>query len=182
MHERTSNAEVFMLSAVTWTLALAMGLVPRSAPVTAAAVLDAPTRHVRGVGTLVPGLLRTGFTDSRTFATLLTRLEQSDVIVYVEDVPRLPGALDGRLLMLPPAHGYRYLRIQVALHGSSRDIIATIAHELRHAIEVADASTVVDQDGLAALYRRIGLDHGHDLYDTVEAQEIGRLVLKELVA
>jgi hypothetical protein len=171
-----------MLSAVTWTLALATGLVPRAAPLTAAAVLDAPTRHVRAVGRIVPGLLRTGFTESRTFAALLARLERSDVLVYVEDVPRLPGALDGRLLMLPPAHGVRYRRIQIALHGSPHDCIATIAHELRHAIEVADASTVVDQEGLAALYRRIGVDHGHDLYDTIEAQEVGRQVLRELIA
>lgn len=171
-----------MLTAVTWTLALTMGLVPRPAPLTAAAVLEAPTRHVRATGRTIPGLLRTGFTESRTFAALLARLERSDVLVYVEDVPRLPGALDGRLVMLPPAHGVRYLRIQVALRGSPLDTIAIIAHELRHAIEVADASTVVDTDGLVALYRRIGVDHGNNLFDTLEAQETGKRVLKELSA
>jgi hypothetical protein len=171
-----------MLSAVTWTLALAMGLVPRPVPPTAAAVLDAPTRHVRATGRVVSALLRTGFTDSRTFAALLTRLERSDVLVYIEDVPRLPGALEGRLIMLPPAHGYRYLRIQIAMRGSSVDNIATIGHELRHAIEVADASTVVNEDGLKALYRRIGVDRGNDVFDTIEAQQIGRQVRKELTA
>jgi hypothetical protein len=171
-----------MLSAVTWTLALTMGLVPRAAPLTAAAVLEAPTRHVRAVGVAVPGLLRTGFTESRTFAALLARLERSDVLVYVESVPRLPGALEGRLLMLPPAHGFRYLRIQVALRGSPTDSIATIAHELRHAIEVAEASTVIDDEGLIALYRRIGVDYGNNLFDTPEAQATGKLVFKELSA
>jgi hypothetical protein len=171
-----------MLSAVTWTLAFTMGLVPRPVPLTAAAVLDAPTRHVRGTGKVVPALLRTGFTQSRTFAGLLARLERSDVLVYIESVERLPGALEGRLLMLPPAHGVRYLRIQIALRGSPADSIATIAHELRHAIEVADATTVVDDGALAALYRRIGIDHGHNLFDTIEAQEIGKQVFKELAA
>ncbi|HEY2435466.1 MAG TPA: hypothetical protein VGI12_22545 [Vicinamibacterales bacterium] len=169
-----------MLSAMTWTLALTMGLVPRSEPLSAAAVLEAPTRHVRATGHTVPGLLRTGFTQSRTFAALLQRLERSDVIVYIEDVPRLPGALDGRLLIQPAAHGVRYLRIQVALHGSPFDSIATIGHELRHAVEVANASTVVDEQGLADLYRRIGMDYGNNLFDTIEAQEIGRQVGREL--
>jgi hypothetical protein len=171
-----------MLSAVTWTLALTMGLVPRSEPLSAAAVLEAPTRHVRATGRVVPALLRTGFTQSRTFAGLLSRLERSDVLVYIEDVPRLSGALEGRLVIAPPAHGYRYLRIQITLSGSPTDSIALIAHELRHAIEVANASTVVDEQGLATLYRRIGLDRGNNLFDTIEAQETGNQVRKELVA
>jgi hypothetical protein len=171
-----------MLSAVTWTLALTMGLVPRPIPLTAAAVLEAPTRHVRATGRAVPGLLRTGFAQSPTFAALLARLERSDVLVYIEEVPRLPGALEGRLLMLPPAHGFRYLRIQVTLRGSPPDSIATIGHELRHAIEVAEATTVIDTEGLIALYHRIGVDHGHNLFDTLEAQQTGKKVLKELAA
>jgi hypothetical protein len=169
-----------MLSAVTWTLAISMGLVPRSAPLTADAVIDSPVRHVRTADRPIRNMLRRGFLESPTFASLMTRLERSDVIVYLEDVPRLPGALEGRLFMLPPAHGTRYVRIQIALRGSPIDSIALIGHELRHAVEIAEASTVVDEEGLAALYRRIGVDHGHNLFDTTEAQAIGRQVAKEL--
>jgi len=171
-----------MLSAVTWTLSLALGLVPRPAPLTAADVLDAPQRHVRTESRAVGALLRAGYARSRTFASLLSRLQRGDVIVYIEEMPRLPGALEGRLLMQPPAHGVRYLRIQIALRGSSADEIATIGHELRHAVEVTDASTVVDERSLAALYRRIGIDRGPNMYDTIEAQETGRQVRRELVA
>ena len=171
-----------MLSAVTWSLALAMGLVPRAAPLSAAALLESPLRHVRTESAVLRSFLRTGFEQSPTFASLLLRLERGDVIVYIEDVPRLPGALEGRLVMPPPAHGTRYLRIQIARSGSSADTIALIGHELRHAVEVADASTVVDDAGLAALYRRIGIDRGNNLFDTAEAQEVGRRVLKELIA
>jgi hypothetical protein len=171
-----------MLSAVTWSLALAMGAVPRPAPLTAHAVLESPLRHVRTESHTLRSYLRIGFEQSPTFASLLARLQRSDVIVYIEDVPRLPGAIEGRLIMPPPAHGTRYLRIQVAQHGSSADMIALIGHELRHAVEVSDASTVVDDAGLAALYRRIGVDRGNNLFDTAEAQEVGRRVLKELIA
>ena len=82
----------------------------------------------------------------------------------------------------PPAHGFRYVRIQFTRHGAPSETIALIGHELRHAVEVAEATTVVDEPGLAALYRRIGVDHGHNLFDTLDAQETGRRVRTELVA
>src|SRR6476646_251732 len=156
MHGRPPDREVFMLSAVTWTLALTMGLVPRSEPLSAAAVLDSPTRHVRAADRSMERMLRVGFEQSATFAALLRRLEQSDLLVYVETVPRLAGALEGRFIIQPAAHGFRYVRIQIALRGTPSDVIAVLGHELRHAVEVADARSVVDEAGLKALYRRIG--------------------------
>lgn len=171
-----------MLSAAAWTLALTMGLVPRPEPLTAAAVLESPTRRVRAADRVTEKLLRTGFEQSPTFALLLRQLERSDLVVYVEAVPRLPDALDGRLMMQPPAHGFRYVRIQIVPRGAPPDRIALIGHELRHAVEVAAAITVVDARGLAALYRRIGIDSGHNLFDTLEARETGRRVLRELAA
>ena len=72
----------------------------------------------------------------------ITKLQHSDVFVYIEEVPRLPGALEGRLMMLPRAHEHRYVRIQIALRGSPEDTIALLGHELRHALEVAEAPSV----------------------------------------
>jgi len=170
-----------MLSLATWSLAALIASGSGAAPL-APAVLDSPTRHVRTVDHALRGLIKDGYRHSPTFAALITRLEQSDLYVYVEDVPRLPGGLEGRLLMLRPAHGVRYVRIQVARRGSPIDAIALLAHELRHAIEVADAPEVIDSDSLVALYRRIGIDRGANEFDSHEAREIGRKVLKELAA
>jgi hypothetical protein len=171
-----------MLSLATWATAVTLALGGAAPPFDAATLLDAPRRHVRTTDKVLRALLRTGYEHSATFAALLQRLEQSDVIVYIEDVPRLPGALEGRLAILTSAHGVRYLRIQIARRGTPNDTIAVLGHELRHAIEVADASGVVDSGGLVALYRRIGIDRGHNEFDTIEAQDTGRRVLKELVA
>ena len=170
-----------MRSLATWTMAAVMALAG-AAPAAADALLDSPNRHVRTTDRTMATLLREGYHNSPTFAALLQRLERSDVYVYVEDVPRLPGALEGRLLVLPPAHGIRYVRIQVARRGGPNDSIALLAHELRHAVEVAENPLVLDTDSLVALYRRIGIDRGHLEFDTVEAQETGRRVLRELVA
>lgn len=171
-----------MLSLATWIVVAALSMGAGDKPITAASVLDAPTRHVRTTDRAIQGLLRSGYAHSPTFAALIARLERSDVYVYIQDVPRLPGALEGRLLILPPAHGVRYVRIQIALRGEPKDSIAVLGHELRHAVEVADAPGVMDASDLAALYRRIGINRGNNQFDTVEAQETGRQVLKELVA
>jgi hypothetical protein len=152
------------------------------APLPAAAALDAPTRHVRTTDKSIKHLLARGYHRSPTFAALITRLQESDVFVYIQEVPRLPGGLEGRMMMLPRTHGFRYVRIQIVLRGAADDAIAVLGHELQHAIEVADARDVGDQDALAQLYQRIGMRGGPHVYDTIAAQETGRTVLKELLA
>ena len=150
------------------------------APLTEADVLDAPTRHVRTTDPAMVGLLRRGYRQSSTFAALVKRLQRSDVIVYVEDVPRLPGALEGRLMMLPRANGFRYVRIQLALRGAPEDSIGILGHELQHAVEVAEAMDVTDTARLEKLYQRIGVRSGPRIYDTIAAQETGKTVRREL--
>ncbi len=155
------------------------------APLSESAALESPYRHVRSQDRSVQYLLKRGFTHSPTFAHLMACLEHSDVIVYVEEVPRLPGALAGRMMMAPTAHGHRYVRIEIALRGTPDESIAVLGHELQHAIEVAQEIAVEDQATLTALYRRIGVrsgDGGDHVYETLAAQQIGRMVRKELVA
>jgi hypothetical protein len=149
-------------------------------PLTEGEVLEAPTRHIRTTDNAVRRLMRRGYRESRTFASLVARLQRSDVIVYIEDVPRLPGALEGRMMMLPRAHGYRYVRIQVALRGAPEDSIALLGHELQHAVEIAEAVEVSDTVGLSELYQRIGMRSGPHVYDTTAAQEAGKTVRREL--
>src|SRR5262245_40996159 len=105
-------------------------------PDTETAVLDAPTRHIRTMDAPIRKLLKRGVGHSPSFAALGTRLQDSDVWVYVEVVDRLPGALEGRMMMLPMAHTHRYVRIQIALRGSIDDSVAVLGHELQHAVEI----------------------------------------------
>ena len=160
--------------------ALFFGSPPPYGPLTESDVLEAPTRHIRTTDQSVRKLMRRGYRHSRTFADLVTRLQRSDVIVYIEEVPRLPAALEGRMMMLPRAHGFRYVRIQIALRGSPEDSIAVLGHELQHAVEVAEALDVSDTAGLVKLYKRIGMRSSQYVYDTVAAQDKGRLVRREL--
>ena len=97
------------------------------------ALLESPDRHVRTIDKRVQRLLGTGVRRSPTFAALMTSLNASDVIVYIEPTQTMPTTLAGRLLLMPIAKEQRYLRIQVSLTMSPDEMIAVIAHELRHA-------------------------------------------------
>ena len=109
-------------------------------------------------------------------------MHATDVIVYVEATFGLPPDVSGRILLAGVAGDQRYLRVQVRATLQRDLLIATIAHELRHALEVAGDRTVVDEKGFAALYRRIGdAVQACAGFDTEAARLTGRRVRDELL-
>ena len=146
--------------------------------------LTSPDRRVRSTDRFVTQLLQKGIERSKTFAELVTALNTTDVIVYIERVPTLPTALAGRLLLLRVAGNQRYLRIQVRGDLSPNELIALIGHELRHALEVAEHPSVRDETTMLSLYQRIGHPSTGALhtYDTDAAQTAGRQVRMELAS
>src|SRR5256885_3157659 len=93
------------------------GLITSSVSASRADLLESPYRHVRTTNARVQHLLETGVAHSATFASLLARLNASDVIVYIEQTDDMPRTLEGRLLLMPLAHHQRYLRIQINRSG-----------------------------------------------------------------
>lgn len=153
------------------------------APLTPAqihAVMTSPLRHVRAVDSRMAHVIAEGLRRSRTFAHLVVALNHTDVIVYVEAVPTLPSSLSGRMLFAAGTGGQRYVRIQVQSRQPARDLIATIGHELTHALEVSESPEVTDDASLAKLYERIGMSgSGARQFDTTAAQDAGRRVRAE---
>jgi hypothetical protein len=147
------------------------------------ALLNEPLRRVRAVDPHVTGLLEEGLKRSVTFGDLLAAVNASDVIVYIQRVSRLEPTIAGQLMIVPVPNAQRYLRIQVLEMLSRDETIAVIGHELRHALEIAAAPAVRDQKGLIELYQRIGEPGGRvHTFDTRDAQNAGRRVLRELVS
>jgi hypothetical protein len=172
--------------AVVVIVGVARDAAPASAlaPLSAAevrAMMASPTRHVRAVDGVMSSVLAEGMRRSGTFAHLMLALDKSDVIVYIETTRQMPSSLAGRLLLAAGPEGSRYLRIQVTGQPRSREMIALVGHELRHALEVAESPEVRDEASLIALYERIGhaSPSGHH-YDTAAARDTGRQVRKEL--
>jgi len=101
-------------------------------------------------------LFAAGMPRSPTFRSLVERLEQSDVVVYVQ-IDRLgsPGVA-GRLTFLSAVGETRYVVIQLVPLRSVVQQLAMIGHELQHAVEVAENPAIVDQESMYREYLRVG--------------------------
>jgi hypothetical protein len=128
-------------------------------------------------------LLDEGMRRSPTLRALVARLQASDVVVYLRcDGPIGP---DGRLTFVSSAGGYRYVVVRMARFRRAQQI-AIMAHELRHAVEIADTPEIVDGPSLVREYRRMGYENTASAlpgvaFDTQAAVDAGRQVLKELL-
>jgi len=179
-----------MLSLLTVGLVSVLASADPAAPVPTSAstvspahylLLNAPDRRVRAADARLQALMAEGLNHSRTFAALVTAVNRTDVIVYIESVHSLPKNTMGRLSMMQRTGDFRYLRVQIKADLSRREAISLIGHELQHALEIAGAAEVRDTTSLIRLYERIGhASTGDHAYDTDAAQATGRVVRREL--
>lgn len=129
--------------------------------------------------------LREGAARSTTFKALVDKLESSDVIVYVAVNPLIKSNLSGALTWMTRAGGFRYVRASISPDQTFDQMIATVAHELRHAVEVAEDATVQNETSLVAMYRKIGNQNNglsSNRWESVAAQEAGMQVRRELAS
>jgi hypothetical protein len=125
-------------------------------------------------------LLADGLAQSPTFRRLVDRLEDSNVIVYVELRPDMPLHRGGALRFLARSQTDSFLKINLNRAFTGRTLIALLGHELQHAVEVADAGGIASAEGLRALYQRLGQRTGLDQFDTFAARKVGYIVRQEL--
>jgi hypothetical protein len=141
--------------------------------------------HLRPQDDRLRQLLRTGSERSTTLKSLVDRIEGSPVIVYLAVTPLMKPNLSGMLTWMTRAGGYRYLRVSISVDLSADQMIATIAHELQHVVEVIDDESVRDEKTLIALYKRIGQQPNGSKptqWETQAAQRTGFQVRQELVS
>jgi hypothetical protein len=140
--------------------------------------------HIRFDDPLISAAMARGESRSPTFRRLVERLTASDVIAYVERRPPT-GSAGGFTQFVSSTPYARYVRIVLDVDKVNDGMVGLLGHELRHALEVADAPSVVDQDTYAALYRAIGkasCDAPRWCFDTTAAVSAGRRVFKEVRA
>ena len=139
----------------------------------------ARSARVRGLGTFVRSLIDHTAARSATVRDLLARLTSSDVIVYIEmtATPEIPTA---RTKLVTSAPGVRFLRIGISLTVPFSDLAPLLAHELQHAVEIAEQPDVQDDAGVRRLYDRIGRRLGRDRFETDAAHDVERAVRAEL--
>jgi len=141
--------------------------------------------HLRTTDDRLRRLLELGTRTSPTFRALVHRLLESDVVVYLWCDRADTAPADGRLTFVSAVGGYRYVVVRLVRFHSHARQIALMAHELRHAIEIADAPHVVDLKSLEREYRRIGYMSStptadRRTFDTHAAVDAGVQVMNEL--
>jgi len=152
-----------------------------------AVAVTGPPPRVRSTDATILELFREGAERSATFRGLIDAIADSAGIVYVEFGYCAFGHVNGCLLpFIASTHGDRYLRILVTPDKNRRShdqLLALIAHELQHALEVIADVEVVDVATMEAMYRRIGTPlRGMTGYETAAARVAGDTVLSELLA
>jgi hypothetical protein len=140
--------------------------------------------HVRPLTEAATCLLREATARSPAVRSLVEALDRSDVIVYLTDAIDEDRHRDvvGFLAFLAAGPHIRYLVIQLRRWQEAPwERVASLAHELQHAMEVARAPEVRSEAALAALYGRIGWETRAHRFETAEARATGTLVRKELM-
>jgi len=138
--------------------------------------------HVRATDPLLHAWITNGGAESATLKSLIDALVASDIIVHIVLVDRLPGGVNGQLSFVTTTPTARYLRIEVTRLGGRADMIALLAHELQHAVEVAGAPNVRNPESLATYYLRVGnnlKDARH--YDSMAARVTEDIVRREVL-
>jgi hypothetical protein len=127
-------------------------------------------------------ILLDGLDRSETFRHLVDEIEKSDVIVYLEVQPALKKSLAGKLTWITATGSFRYVRISLNPDLANDAMIATLGHELQHAVEVVREASIVSTGSLSAYYAKHGLSmasHSNG-WDTEAARQAGYDVRREL--
>jgi hypothetical protein len=153
------------------------------------AASDEPSRsandrspRVRPSDSRATSLVLQGLERSETLRYLVNQLEQRDVLVYVEMQPTLKKRLAGALTWMTATKMHRYVRVSINPELHKDAAIATLGHELQHALEVANAPEIVDATTLQAYYEKNGNSNQAHVkgWDTEAARVAGEDVRREL--
>jgi len=141
--------------------------------------------HVRPVSAGASVLLTEAVARSAVVNELLNQLAQTDVYAYVELTSSTEIRL-ARTKLVASARGARFVRIAINVHLAPWDRVPYLAHELQHAVEIAETPAIVDGPSLVREYQRIGYVNQRSnlpgvAFDTQAAVRAGEQVLKELM-
>jgi hypothetical protein len=150
----------------------------------AAAQDPAGPPHVRTESVELRRVMADGVRGSTTFRALVDAIDRTDLVVYVRLNVQLSRTLDGRIGLAGAIADARFLVIELACPRSNTALVAILAHELQHAVEIARAPWVIDAQTLGEYYSDIGVltgeGSGRQTFETLAARSISERVRHEL--
>ncbi|MEZ5287189.1 MAG: hypothetical protein R2712_20790 [Vicinamibacterales bacterium] len=141
--------------------------------------------RIRAVDERTAALVAAGLERSAILRALVNRIDAGHVIVYVSMNPRMTSGLAGCVTFQGAGGGYRYLRASLNPDLPPDQLLASLAHELHHVVEVMDHPEVRSEAGLVSLYKRIGHQSRVSRtqgWETDAARQVGASVRRELKA
>lgn len=140
---------------------------------------------VRVVSPRLAETLRLATPKSATLRALLATLAESDVIVHIAALSERDRhrGLAGTMKFVTARGGKRFLRIAVDENLPLTQRAVTLAHELQHAVEVAEAPQIVDEASFGAFYSAVGHKglEPPNFRETRAALDLSARVMAELV-
>lgn len=135
--------------------------------------------RVRSSNPSIAALIQQAIERSETFRGIVETINASDGIVYVED-GRCGHGARACFTSVTTAGGNRILSVKVDTRNADWDLMGSIAHELRHTIEVLGNPKVVDNESMLFFYASVGSRRPGRVFETIAAVEAGNAVRDEL--
>jgi len=135
--------------------------------------------RVRSSNPAIAALLSEASSRSATFRGLVGNIEGTDGIVYVEQGRCRHGVRACLSLSITPAGSFRILRVLIDMATDVFELMATIGHELRHALEILAEPSVRTAEQAYMFYAREAAT-SRDVFETRAAIQAGFAVEQEL--
>jgi hypothetical protein len=120
---------------------------------------------------------------SSTFRALVEAIEATNGIVYVEHGSCGHSVRACLSLSVTPAAEFRILRVLVDARQPDWEVMASIGHELRHALEVLGETTATTSEAVYLVYVREGATTaGGTAFETAAATRAGNAVKNDVVS
>jgi hypothetical protein len=138
-----------------------------------------PAPRVRSSHAYLRAMISEAGVRSPTFRGIVAKIEATDGIVYVEHGACKQNVQACMIMDVTAAGNFRILRVIVDARQPDWDVMASIGHELRHALEVLENRGIVNNHSLYFLYA--GTRDAKDRpFDTRAATDAGFAVRREV--
>jgi hypothetical protein len=144
----------------------------------AAAQTPGMTR-VRSSHPSIAALIIEGRERSTTFRRLVDTIDATDGIVYIEEGTCFHSVRACLMMTVTVAGSNRILRVLVNTRTAEWDLIGSIGHEMRHAVEVLSDPHVKDNSAIYFFYQRQS-SSGRAAFETDAAVQAGLDVRAEV--
>ena len=173
---RTSFVRVALCLVCSGAIAVVAGAQPAAGD-----AAHALQPRVRSSHAYIRAMIEEAAQRSATFRHLLEAIDATDGIVYVEQGECRHSVRACLSLSVTPTAEFRFLRVLVDARQPDWEVMASIGHELRHAIEVLADSSLKTTEAIFLFYVREGVTMG-STFETTAAVKAGDAVKSEVVS